>query len=55
MTVIAYRGHAGGQEEARAVAGWSENNKAPLWTTEVIPGAVDNEESPVLYVFRKKQ
>jgi glycine/D-amino acid oxidase-like deaminating enzyme len=55
MTVIAYRGHAGGQEEARAVADWSENNKAPSWTTEVIPGAADNEESPVLYVFRKKQ
>ena len=55
MTVIAYRGHAGGQEEARAVADWSENNKAPSWTTEVIPGAADNDESPVLYVYRKKQ
>lgn len=55
MTVIAYRGHAGGQEEARAVAEWSENHQAPSWTTEVIPGATDNDESPVLYVFRKKQ
>jgi glycine oxidase len=54
MTVVAYRGHAGGQEEARAVADWSENNKASSWTTEVIPGAIDNDESPVLYVFRKK-
>lgn len=54
MTVIAYRGHAGGQEEARAVEEWSRNNQAPTFTTEVIPGAIDNDESPVLYVFRKK-
>ena len=55
MTVIAYRGHAGGQEEASAVADWSENHQAPSLTTEVIPGAADNDQSPVLYVFRKKQ
>ena len=54
MTVIAYRGHAGGQEEARAVEEWSRNNQAPSFTAEVIPGAVDNDESPVLYVFRRK-
>lgn len=54
MTVVAYRGHAGGQEEARAVEDWSQRNQAASFTTEVIPGAVDNDESPVLYVFRKK-
>ena len=54
MTVVAYRGHSGGQEEARAVEEWSQGHKAPSFTTEVIPGAVDNDESPVLYVFRKK-
>lgn len=54
MTVVAYRGHAGGQEEARAVEQWSQKNQTPSFTTEVIPGAVDNDESPVLYVFRKK-
>ncbi len=55
MTVIGYRGHAGGQEETQAVEEWSQRNRAPSFTTEVIPGAVDNDESPVLYVFRKKQ
>ena len=54
MTVIAYRGHSGGQEEARAVEEWSQHHQATSFTTEVIPGAVDNDESPVLYVFRKK-
>ena len=54
MTVVAYRGHAGGQEEARAVEEWSQRHQAPSFSTEVIPGAVGNDESPVLYVFRKK-
>jgi glycine oxidase len=54
MTVVAYRGHAGGQEEARAVEEWSQGDQAPSFSTEVIPGAVGNDESPVLYVFRKK-
>jgi predicted methyltransferase len=54
MTVVAYRGHAGGQEEARAVDEWSQRHESPTFSTEVIPGAVDNDESPVLYVFRKK-
>lgn len=55
MTVIAYRGHSGGQEEARAVEEWSQLHQAPSFTKEVIPGSADNDESPVLYVFRKKQ
>jgi hypothetical protein len=54
MTVVAYRGHAGGQEEVRAVEEWSQRHQGPSFTTEVIPGSVDNDESPVLYVFRKK-
>ncbi len=54
MTVVAYRGHSGGQEEARAVEEWSQRHQSPTFSTEVIPGAVDNDESPVLYVFRKK-
>jgi glycine oxidase len=54
MTVVAYRGHAGGQEEARAVEEWSQRHQSPTFSTEVIPGAVDNDESPVLYVFRKR-
>ena len=54
MTVVAYRGHAGGQEEARAVEEWSRGHQAPSFSTEMIPGAADNDESPVLYVFRKK-
>jgi glycine/D-amino acid oxidase-like deaminating enzyme len=54
MTVVAYRGHLGGQEEARAVEEWSQRHQGPSFSTEVIPGAVDNDESPVLYVFRKK-
>jgi glycine oxidase len=54
MTVVAYRGHAGGQEEVRAVEEWSQRHQGPSFTTEVIQGSVDNNESPVLYVFRKK-
>jgi glycine oxidase len=54
MTVVAYRGHSGGQEEARAVEEWSQRHQAPSFSTEVIPGAADKDDSPVLYVFRKK-
>jgi predicted methyltransferase len=45
LSVLAYRGHAGGQQEAQAVAGWLANSDLHLETFES-PG-------PVLFLARK--
>ena len=52
MTVTAYRGHPGGQQEAAAVAELAKSLPAASITVDVIPGSDDNNESPVLFVFR---
>ncbi len=53
MTVIAYRGHRGGQEEATAVDDLAKNITRKDIRVDVIPGSTDNGESPILYVFRR--
>lgn len=53
MTVIAYRGHHGGREEAEAVQKIAERRISSDISVDVIPGS-DKAESPVLYVFRRR-
>ena len=53
MTVTAYRGHPGGQQEAAAVAELAKSLPDASITVDVIPGSEDNNESPVLFVFRR--
>ncbi len=53
MTVVAYRGHPGGKTEAEAVQQQAQKHAAAGIKVDIIPGSEDNEESPVLYVFRK--
>ena len=55
MTVTAYRGHPGGQEEARAVDEIAQEVNVEIFTVDVIPGSEENEASPVLYVFRRRE
>ena len=55
MTVTAYRGHPGGQEEARAVDEIAQEVNVEIFTVDVIPGSEENEASPVLYVFRCRE
>jgi len=54
MTVTAYRGHPGGQEEAAAVERIAKQQTPPHISVDIIPGSVDNQESPILYVFRSR-
>lgn len=51
ITVIAYRGHSGGQEEAAAVLKMAEEIED--FRTEVIESEFSEPTSPVLIVFRK--
>ena len=54
MTVTAYRGHPGGREEASAVDEIAQQTRSETFAVDVIPGSSDNDESPVLYVFRRR-
>lgn len=53
MTIVAYRGHAGGQEEATTVEQWMAELSADQFETSRIDGDVNNANSPVLFVVRK--
>jgi glycine/D-amino acid oxidase-like deaminating enzyme len=53
MTVIAYRGHPGGKEETHAVEEVARQQEATVMSVDIIPGSEDNNESPVLFVFRR--
>jgi len=55
MTVTAYRGHPGGQEEAAAVEHLAKSQTPQQISVDVIPGSVENQESPILYVFRNRE
>jgi len=53
MTVVAYRGHPGGQEETQAVEEVARQQAGTEISVDMIPGSEDNNESPVLFVFRR--
>ena len=55
MTVTAYRGHPGGQEEASAVEEIAQQVPVDNFTVDVIPGSEENNESPILFVFRRQE
>lgn len=55
MTVTAYRGHPGGQEEANAVKEIARETSGETFSVDVIPGSENNHESPILYVFRRRE
>ena len=55
MTVTAYRGHPGGQEEANAVNEIARETHGETIAVDVIPGSESNNESPILYVFRCRE
>lgn len=52
MTIIAYRGHAGGLEEATTVERWIAELPADRFETSRIEGDANQAESPVLFVVR---
>ena len=54
VTVVVYRGHPGGQQEAQAVRDLAGSLNSSTFSVDVIPGSADNDESPVLYVFRRR-
>jgi glycine/D-amino acid oxidase-like deaminating enzyme/predicted methyltransferase len=55
MTVIAYRGHPGGQQEWQALEELSKGVSAEESEVEKVAGFEGNPESPVLFIFRRKQ
>ena len=50
ITVLAYRGHEGGADEARAVEDWGRQKPACL--TETICSNPPRPQPPVLFVFK---
>ncbi|MCA9061270.1 MAG: FAD-dependent oxidoreductase, partial [Planctomycetaceae bacterium] len=54
VTIVAYRGHAGGTEEAAAVETLIAGLDADVYQTDYIPGDPGNAASPVLFVIRRK-
>ena len=53
ITIVAYRGHGGGLEEATTVEQWMSELSADQFETSRIDGDVNNATSPVLFVVRK--
>jgi 16S rRNA C1402 N4-methylase RsmH len=53
VTVIAYRGHDGGQDEAEAVAEVAEEQRGLGYEVEVIESDPSNQHSPVMTVIRR--
>jgi SAM-dependent methyltransferase len=49
LSIMAYRGHAGGQEEADAVAGWLKARDGKELVLEII-----ESPGPILYLARKR-
>jgi len=54
ITVVAYRGHARGQEEAVAVERWITELRADHFETSRVEGDLDNQTSPVLFIIRRQ-
>lgn len=53
VTVIAYRGHDGGRDEAATVAAVAEEHRGLGYDVEVIESDPSNERSPVMTVIRR--
>jgi ribosome-associated protein YbcJ (S4-like RNA binding protein) len=54
MTIIAYRGHAGGEEEELAVRAWFEQLLSTEYQKTRSQSDAANPTAPVLYVIRKE-
>lgn len=55
VTVIAYRGHDGGRDEAGTVAAVAEEQRELGYDVEVIESDPSNEHSPVMTVIRRRK
>lgn len=54
LLVTAYRGHIGGQAEARCIADWMQNLHAQAWSVKRHePVSIGTQIPPVLWVARK--
>lgn len=54
ITVVAYRDHPGGAEEAEAVAGWMGSLDAGRFETLCVEDPGGPSHAPILYVIRKR-
>ncbi len=55
ITVVAYRGHPGGQSEESAVADWWKSISEADYQKRRIASDESNQKSPILYVVIKQQ
>jgi hypothetical protein len=53
MTVVAYRGHEGGKEEADSVDHLGKSLSQEKYRIETIESDPENSRSPVMTVFRR--
>jgi Putative rRNA methylase len=54
ITIIAYPGHEGGQEEADQVKGWCANLNREQYQTTLILSAANNLAAPMLFAVNKR-
>ena len=55
ISIIAYRGHSGGQEESRAVSDWSSRLDNTNYTVQFINAQAESEKAPFLIVVQRKK
>jgi predicted methyltransferase len=53
ISVMAYRGHEGGAEEAQAVLNWGAGLDSRLYTVELLKTSASSEKSPLLAIITK--
>lgn len=54
LSVLAYTGHPGGEEEAEAVRTWTDGLSPDEFTTEILAPGDPRSRPPVLFLIRRK-
>jgi predicted methyltransferase len=53
ITIVAYRGHSGGQDETRAVRDWCTQLDKLSYTVELFNSLAESETAPILMVIKR--
>lgn len=55
ISIIAYRGHSGGQDESRAVSDWSSRLDKANYTVQFINAQTVSDTAPMLVIVRRNK
>jgi predicted methyltransferase len=54
ISIVAYRGHQGGEEETQAVLEWGSRLPPSLYAVQIVKSPTSSEKSPLLMVVTKR-